>query len=1488
MFDPFTSTQPEPHGAQFDPFKAGELEKTLETPPVAKEFQKSMYPDVSSLAKETIDSMVDNEFTYDLDREAEALAGQVQQDELRVTLEEAAAEQTDTVTLLKSLQEKSQESPLFSTFIDSATVAVFATSDNRHARELAKRELSRSLILVNELDRRLSKEEDRPWWRDFNLWGEFADVALTASVPFASSAKTKARVKIAQDIMNLQLADITDEEYHTQISTLLDQAADQGFFTDDSRLFFGDLLSILPERGKGAEARKQALWGTVDTLLALPVATAAKVGSRAFRVGSDLLTARSVAKVSLDEAVESAIANDVVHGAAAIAQNATPAAGRTSFDLLEYRSAPTAKALRDVEDSSQAFKDLQGINFGEAIDDANFAAAKAEYMAEVNAANMASGRNALIDWNFVDDSTGNLFAQRMFGTKTGRYFISEANAKTFAKEIGGEVREVPDVPGSYVVLKSDNVPRGPEGVKGAALWLTTEVDELGLGFWARYGSPLVQTTERLNAILKQGEAAASLVKSKVFKEHSKLLRGASKKETRAVDELMESYRDQPSMSRRRSAPTPAQVRTDFYAVHGRNPTAKEQALSESFVETHDIIYFSEADPHFKTAVDAGHVIASIGGKERRVVRAKELPAGSKVFDIANDALLDEVPAGYTLLRVADDGGYKTGAGRAAYVAVKNPKTRRLYHTDVLEYNFGGHRVYFPNSVKFHVKQDRVYKTVDGSMVKADPKTIMGVKTRAEALLAETQINTVLRAIKDRLPHAATFDDARALATDRVLQQIVRDNSSWNINAETLENFLDFMETNKIDIRKKVDFTPSGAAVASEGDAFFDDILKAQTHEAAFIARTGGRKDAPLMGFGGAANRTLKPIEVQERGLASIVANRSEAAYGEASIYGLLRAVLSPSPSNPSGKRVLVGISDRDFLAQTRAMTARQKLDFLKDKIETKSIEGRKLALERDKIEFRLNRTNWFTKAWRSQMEVLGDHLYGAGWKKTADIADKWSSDPVTAFRGFAFDAKLGLFAFDQVFVQASQLVNVYGMSSLWSPAAVAATPAVRFALLNGKPQVISQIGKRLGPIMGLTEDQFIDMVKSLRESGRALVDSSVAELGADAAAASTIGRLHGIRKGGRFFFNEGELAARIGGWNTAYVEYVKKFGTAPTSQAGRRWVMHRQDILTNAMTHASRSPYQAFPGFQFLTYTWRMSEAMFAGSLKPLIGGEAKAVLTGAQKAKLMTTFAVMYGFAGLPGANFAADRIEHTMGVDMDPNFVIDLRGGMADTLSSWALGTETNISKRLAWGEGLFDLIKDFGNKDYLEAVGGPAGELAVKGTGDAITAVTSLALSIAGQYPEDLAKADWSKLVQHLTIGNRVVDAYTIWSTGEYLTKNGVKVVDDLGWRDALATFVGVPLEEVNAAWGIVEQKKFEKDLLRRRARKVSELYGLYYKAIERKDESAQLELRKAIHVHYVTLTPKQQREMGRMVNKGTLSMLENLVLQEFQSETAQRYR
>jgi len=206
-----------------------------------------------------------------------------------------------------------------------------------------------------------------------------------------------------------------------------------------------------------------------------------------------------------------------------------------------------------------------------------------------------------------------------------------------------------------------------------------------------------------------------------------------------------------------------------------------------------------------------------------------------------------------------------------------------------------------------------------------------------------------------------------------------------------------------------------------------------------------------------------------------------------------------------------------------------------------------------------------------------------------------------------------------------------------------------------------------------------------------------------------------------------------------------------------------------------------------LTYSWRMTEAMFAGSL-----GGGRTVLTAKEKLKLGTLHLAVFGTAAVPFAGYVADRIDQKYGIPIDNDTYNMLRWGMLDVALTEALGTETAFSSRVGIGEGITSTILNFMDGSVIEALAGPSGQFSGSTVSSTLNLIKDVRSGVGtGDY--SVLKLDVSLLARNIRSWGMAEQTYFAMMFGQYYNRTGTKVTGDVSTQEAVAIALGIPLKK-----------------------------------------------------------------------------------------------
>jgi hypothetical protein len=325
-------------------------------------------------------------------------------------------------------------------------------------------------------------------------------------------------------------------------------------------------------------------------------------------------------------------------------------------------------------------------------------------------------------------------------------------------------------------------------------------------------------------------------------------------------------------------------------------------------------------------------------------------------------------------------------------------------------------------------------------------------------------------------------------------------------------------------------------------------------------------------------------------------------------------------------------------------------------------------------------------------------------------------DVFGSMRGLAFHALLGWFNPAQLYVQALGASMAVSVSPAKAAYLIPRSLAMRAAMFSDKPEV----WMRTWVSAGLSPHEGEELVRAFRKSG--VMDSVKSTADFDAMV-----RGYGMTRSafsraadkGLIFFREGETMVRTYGWLLAHDEFVKKLPDAvrktyKLTDKDIDAVTKRSLSLTMNLNRANRAYWQkgvlSIPT-QFMQITAKFVESM-AYNLK-----SGRGTWTPAEKAKILAGQVVMFGAAGIPFGQWAAQGISEWAGSDDDyglgvtnPDAMAAIRGGLMEWAAYAVTGEHLSISQRVSIPAGIETFIDTIIREDSTlgEKVAGAFGEV------------------------------------------------------------------------------------------------------------------------------------------------------------------------------------
>ena len=1339
---------------------------------------------------------------------------------------------------------------------------------------------------------------------EYGFWDAAADVADfvvlggvsdTASYILGDDNETFTSGNVMRNLAEeayslIHSGSITEADFDSRMNDILTRVADAGFLTDSNELRVQTFVGMIAEAGAGAASRTETQaqnFGVVGLLTeAGAVAKGAKAMTAMTKVvrGSADLNPSGI--ISAARSGEEAIEAGVDLAIRAPESDAAVVSTRPSAQLPSVPNnsgGPTARVANQVEANNRAIEIIAKQNRGDAFDpkllNERVNEAAADFM--VRAGNT---RNRVID--IAHEQTGpfgdtiNLKAQ--LGTSKGVPFLKKSTAQKLADDIGGELEEtVFEGRDAWVVVRRENI--STAGLNNATdMAEITRNTTMNIPFsqghlkvkltqFANAFSLPSRMTKEASAQMVTAEASTLRVQKEVEGIFQEALKASSKKEQANVDGFINAYSNDPAYSSWTKPMSAAEFRENFAQMYGRMPTEGEEVYHSAYMEINDALYAVRADQELSRAVNSGQVKLELGDGTGDVIRARKVDnwGNKRVYDSKEEKYLtgDELTARMDdktarVFEVHPDTPIRDPDGtEIRYVVESEPKLQALLGSDVLPYNYGI-RVGQDNG-GFFLRQKFANKLDDAAEENyGKANTFMRTDTASQARRAVLQINKLLDNID-----AEDFDE------------LVLKNNDWDPSIQTRADFRKFMEDYGLVNGRRITFDPDGEVVDG-----FGGVTQASAQFIKVAAQNSRRGVRPLSKFGGGDVDLYQPQQALMQSASATTMRHGNARFVNRSMDGLYRA--ATEAKDETGRAY---ISDASRAEAERLWKRGRKSEAL-DALDFSDVpERHAFELERTNIKTSLGHKtaldNWFMAVQRSLGDFVIDKAYSLNKTAIGTTLNKvspdflrragiWTKEGLTnmanAMRSLAFDLKIGLLAFDQLFVQAGTLVSTAGLSA--SKAGVtgvaqsfASIIPLRLArALPADSPARGWLAIAGSKAFGTTPDEFLDLIEGFERSGRGFITGSAMEENVGYTMGTRM--LSKVREGARVAFNEGEGINRMNAYLVAYKEGRRSGMShkALMTDKGQEFIVGRSDQLTHHMTNASSAAFQKGLGgipFQFLTYQRNILEDLFLG------------VTTKDEKIGLVIAQTLMYGAAGVPLAGAFMDRVRYKYNVNVDDESLAGktfdvIRWGLLDAMLSGVSDTETAIASRMGAGEGLYTLLRDMGESSFVEIIGGPS----VAVTADVGSSLVTAAQVLATGSGEELLKVELNDLANNLTFLSRMDKAKMAALYGTYFSsRTGKPIVQGLTNADAVAILSGMPLRKVQEAYTLQRQVRLSQEDIRNLSGDLRNIV-IKYRAAE--DPASRQQFLDAIGQFTELVPDSQKRAVFRQVLSPSTSLWDQL--------------
>ena len=969
------------------------------------------------------------------------------------------------------------------------------------------------------------------------------------------------------------------------------------------------------------------------------------------------------------------------------------------------------------------------------------------------------------------------------GTDAGLPFATKAIADDTLKAVGmkGKVIQDPATKGFYIEITQDGI--------GALTEESIKASAKAGWFRAAFTQPSEFIDKNIQLLARGSEMSMTKVHA-LFKEiWNKGIKPMSGQEARNVEEVM-----QHTMRKAEIDGVPPQWLTpdDFIAeyefVHGKLPTNKQvlgyltikQIEDASWRILNRAVYkskFNQGLSDYKYLGKTEGVAAEFSAKP---VLIGDLGEGAIILEESTGKLLHlgkRTPAGITreafekllegksLLRLDEEVGLgKDGLANYIIGDVKSFKSSPLKPNQVGY--LGGGRVKYDYNWVIHAQRNRTYSFLGDKKVSLNPVALFGGKTRKEVKAFAERLNAGRKVALDEKAGLLTKAEANA-----AIQALKFTNGRFQTTKQ-LEEFLTSRGVQlKDDIVANADGdipTANGIQVASDGEK-----ARAGIRNRVSKARTDNRLEDVNGGYG-----ILSPFESTATNT-SIVSRH--AAFSE------FRRHTINMFSNAFGKHMTV---------QPRA--GQNPIDVLESAISQKALQDlstseiAQIKAHQRQILDTLRSRRPAERMWSNVMDSMSDVLLGtklplnSGERLARTLADKRSASPISAWKGVAFQARMGLFALPQLALQASMAPTIAAISPRHGLAAMVDVIPLRMALQAKDPEMLAYLAQKLNKGRLWSKDEsgdFLELVEMIKDMGVIEYGASLPELAGSVTGNVATSKSRDLMDMAQIFFREGENIPRLTASGIA-ARMIRAKGIKLSSAEGKAMFITEVNRLTFGITGADVQiglrGLAAAPT-QFWSYPTRMISSLFGKEF------------TAGEKARMWGSFAFLYGAGGIPFGDELINQVQTQFGVELSQEEALALYNGAVDSAIFAATDGEvkSDFSGRMLGGF-VPQVIETFSENPLMTFLGGPTG----KGISDGFEAAARELRPIAAYGTgtlDQVGSAALAFLGANITSVDKFTRGWLAYETGILQDRKGRGVVEMPHSSQILAWQAGLGSQE-----------------------------------------------------------------------------------------------
>lgn len=427
-------------------------------------------------------------------------------------------------------------------------------------------------------------------------------------------------------------------------------------------------------------------------------------------------------------------------------------------------------------------------------------------------------------------------------------------------------------------------------------------------------------------------------------------------------------------------------------------------------------------------------------------------------------------------------------------------------------------------------------------------------------------------------------------------------------------------------------------------------------------------------------------------------------------------------------------------------------------------------------------------------------------------------NPVAAMRGFAYHAKIGLFALPQVLTQLQSYVTIASVAPRSAVGGTIGATLHQYSRFSKEEGVLDQLDKFASKVglPGFHKFQpgfFKEAMKELDNRGFANVGKEFSTLDTQLKHEYVKSEFGAFLDAGQAFFKYTEQHVRYGAWYTAALEYRAEHPSIKVmSRTDWDKVLDRADDLSGNMSRASASILQSGPlslTGQFLTYQMHLGEMFWGKRLAPdvlKLDDKGSPIMQTIKKAdgtyetvpekaffasrdralartRMLATYGALFGvpmglgITGLPVSDYIRKAAIDNGYVVGDNWLSSVLMEGLPALFGAWATSDDGDIAKGnwynvSKFGSGGFTQMNSMLSSDpkFWEFIGGASGSIMGNTLKNSSGFIRSMSSMISGnQEAFPMKTDDWVDLVKEVTSVNQSWVGITAVTTGKLFSKN-----------------------------------------------------------------------------------------------------------------------